>query len=298
MGMDRWGDITLINPGGAYSQVVDRIIHGITRHLPAWNVWPFPCKGTFNIHFFREWVAHPSDANKMLCDMFIAHGWNQKLFGVFKANMEHFRYSGVPGPMTQDFLVSKGMERERLPIVGHPGMDTIINGNVPIVPEDDDRQRVVMATTHSSFYGFWKELPVKFSDAFLEEFNVVTVKHPARGWRLSRDYMRGAAAVISDVSGTIFEAWTFGVPVIFPHWLVAESVINNTPGAPLSRIYAEEVGFHVKQQDDFEKIVRYAVAHGITQEEVAFIDDYFPPELRGHSGEVAAKEILRLAEAS
>jgi len=295
MGLDRWGDITLINPGGAYSQVVDRIVYGIARHLDRFNVWPYPAKGTFNVHFFREWISHPTQRGAEFCDMFIAHGWNQKLFGVFKANLDNFRYTGVPGPMTRDFLIEKGMPPERIVIVGHPGMDTIINGEIPNDPTDDGRPKIVLAISHSSFIGHWAKLPIAFSEAFREAFNVVEVVHPTRGWRLSRDVMQGASACISDISGTIFEAWTFGVPVVFPHWLIGKAVIGNTPGSPLSRIYGNEIGYHIKAAEDVEETIWSAATEGITQPEIDFIDEYFPPRLRGNSGKVAAEAIKELA---
>ena len=285
--------ITFVNPGGGYEVVVGRIIAAITEHLGAVNIRRQPVADTFNVHFFCEHRDHITGKVRQHPDMYIAHGWNQKLFGQFVESLNQFRYIGVPGPVVEEFLKSHGFAPERLLTVGHPGMDTFFQ--FPIAPIVAEKPRVIVAYSHSTFAPLWKTMPDLFKNRLADEFDVTDIVHPAYGARMARDYLPGAVACLTDVSGTMFEAWSMGVPVVFPTWSIAKGTETQQPGSPLCRVYEERIGYHVEDSTDFFATVKEAAANGITPEEVTFIDEYFPRELRGHSGEVAAKAILRVA---
>jgi len=283
-------DVVLINPGGFYAQVVARFTSAIQRHLPSVIVENTPSEGSFNVHFFRERIDAETRQPRKHPDLYIAHGWCQKLGASHYQAMDSFRFAGVPGPMVEEFLVSEGMKRQKIAVVGHPGMDDTINGwHTPPI-NDGGKPRLVVAFTHTEFINYWNRMDPSFKEALREKYNVIEVTHPAFGWMMSRDYIKGAAVVLSEKSGTIFEAWTFGVPVVFPTWAFGSPRFK--PGAPLQQIYTQEIGYHVGKAEHFRSIIDLAAEQGITPEETKFIDEYFPAELRGNSGEVAANAIL------
>ena len=288
--------INLINPGGWYSMVVDRFICSIAPHVgDEWARLPAPVSNRFNVHFFRE-LGTQLKTRRQFCDMYIAHGWFQKMFSTYLTQILQFQYVGVPGPMVRDFLLARGVKPEKLITVGHPGMDSVINGQErnPIV---SDKPIIVAAFSHSDFRDAWDNRREELLGNLAEDFHVETVIHPAYGYQLSRDIIQGAAVVLSDISGTILEAWTFGVPVVFPAWGVCDRFLRDAGGTPLGRVYEESIGYHVHDRAKWESTIRQAAEEGITQAEIDYVNAYFPIELRGHSGEAAARGILAAYEA-
>lgn len=284
--------ITLINPGGMYELVVSQIVSSIADHIGGINLRTAPLPGTFNVHFFRELKEHDTGAPRQCTDLYISHGWFQKLVSNYWKQIHNFRYIGVPGPMLKGFLVNKGYPAERILTVGHPGLDYALTSGRPA--PTSDKPKLVVAYSHSSFIGVWKRMPNLFKKRLAEWFDVVEVIHPAHSNQLARLELRNASVCFTDISGTMFEAWAFGVPVVFPSWSIGDEAKRNEEGCPLQRVYGEKIGYHVDDHQRFLGIAAQAAEEGITPAEVSFIDEYFPRELRGHSGKAAAEAILRV----
>ena len=285
--------VALLNPGGGYSYVVDRILLSIARHLPDFTLQMRPHDGAFNVHLFREIVDVTTNTRRQHPDMYISHGWNQKPIGNWFDQTNAFSHIGVPGPMVRDFLLEKGIPESKIHIVGHPGMDTVLNGMVP-KEIHTEKPILVVALSLSSYIGQWQDISECFPADIKRDFMIVNIPHPVLGWRLARDVLQQASVCISDWSGTIFEAWSLGVPVVFPSWM--KTKVITAPGSPIQVIYENQIGYHCQSEEKLEETIRQASAEGITQEENKFLDGYFPPELRGRSGDEAAKQIMTILE--
>ena len=292
--------VALLNSGGQYKAVVRRFTEAIGRHMdrPIYATEPVP--GAFNVHFFRHYLDRGKPRQHP--DMYIAHGWNQKLTakhrGAFRA-YDLFHYSGVVGKVDRTYLESQGIEPERLITVGHPGMDTVLNGEVEPMPLGE-KPRLVIAFSHQSFITIWNGMPNAFKRRLADEFDVIEILHPiyvdrTEHFGLARDWLQGASVCYTDISGTMFEAWALGVPVVFPTFAQVSKDMKFLRGMPLYRVYKECIGYHVLRSVDMMPATRLAAKEGMTERETAFIDDYFPKELRGRSGEVAAGAITKLA---
>lgn len=292
--MTQGKQIRLINPGGMYSHVVARSAVAIARHLDEFQWGNVGSEGSFNVHFFREQKDAVTKEERVGRDFYISHGWFQKFVGKWPVQLNAFSHIGVPGPMLRDFLLSQGHAAEKLHVIGHPGMDDTISGriNPDVVSE---KPIVVLALSHSSYLGSWTSIADKVGQRIRLIAEVIDTPHPARGFRLARDILQVASVCVSDWSGTIFEAWSLGVPVVFPTWARNNRPAWKWPGSPIARIYDEGVGYHCEAANEFPKMIERAIHEGITKAETQFIDDYFPIELRGQSGKAAAGEIEKAA---
>lgn len=303
--------IHFINPGGSYSHLLNRIIWPIAAALPqevGASIGPSHDLTRFNVHFFREDLDTFGNP-RQCCDLHLSHGFMQKLFEPTPERLKKFAFLGVPGPTVRDCLVEHGIPAGQIVIAGHPGMDdefrrqkAFADGHLKEfygqhvirdarLAAKNPKPIVVWAPSHSAFLGEYVKPPVVFTRALEEEFTIIKTEHPARSISpvLTRELFHYAKAVVGDISGTIFEAWAMGLPVIFPDWLIGEYVETYCGGMPLGRIYSEGIGRHVMTPEDFPDAVREAVAEGITEREQQFVDEYFPPDLRGTSGLAVAQ---------
>lgn len=304
--------IHFVNPGAGYAHLVNRLIWGITAELPSTvevSVGSEPDPMRFNVHFFREDLDTFGN-QRTCCDFHLSHGFMQKLFEPAPARLKKFAFIGVPGPMVRDCLVERGVPAGQIVIAGHPGMDDEFRRQKAFAADGhlkefygqhiirdarlaakNPKPVVIWAPSHSAFLGDYVKPPVVFTRALEADFTIIKTEHPARSCSpvLARELFHYTKAVVGDASGTIFEAWSMGLPVVFPDWLIGEYVEAQCAGMPLGRIYSEGIGRHVMTPEDFPDAVREAVAEGITEREQQFVDEYFPPELRGQSGLAVAR---------
>lgn len=313
--------VHFINPGAGYAHLVSMFVWAIAKHLPPEvevSVGAAADPLRFNVHFFRE-ETDVFGRPRECCDLYISHGILQKVLGTTVERLSQFDYIGVPGPMAADCLAARGVERAKMVTVGHPGLDEAFRwhqafASDPALKEfygqhvlrdarlaaKNPKPVVLWAPSHSAFIGEYVLPPLYFSKALDAAHEIVRVGHPAVSGRssvLARDVLHFAKACIGDVSGTVFEAWALGVPVVFPDWLIGEFVVAQCGDAPLGRVYSEGIGRHVQSPEDFPAAVREAVNEGITEEEKRFIDSYLPVELRGSSGKAAAAFLRRVRRA-
>ena len=312
--------VNLVNPGGGYSLLVNSFIAEISKNLDWW------CGSTcshrtledyFNIVFFRE----RNDVNgkiKEFKDLYISHGWFQKIYKRVPSELENIQYVGVPGPMVGDFLVGHmGVPREKIVEVGVPAFDkhwtmakSIAGSEMEEYALDmyalhvmqvdglvDDRQMVLWSPSHSAFLGPGVTVPLEFSKDIRHDFNVVQTAHPAMrpSWNTSKDYAMFADVCVSDLSGAFLEAWALGVPVVFPDWIIGGFIPASLGESPLGLIYDQQIGYHAHSPEDFEPMVRLAIENGITAEEIAFIDQFYPKRLRGKGGLAVARFLISIS---
>jgi len=224
-------------------------------------------------HLEEGEIAHePSVFPK--ADVFMSHGLADKNWRNAD-KMSGYGYVLVSGPAWKEKLIGQGISLER------------------------SRELLVWAPTHKATSEVTTE--GKFSEALLDrlrkEFSLETVSHPVGSKRLSRDVLPRAAVVIADAGSTLYEAWAFDVPVVFPDWLVKEAILKRWPGSFEAMIYERGLGWHANSEEELIDLVRGVWETGELGTGVEeFMEGILPSELRGCSGEVAARELMRLRD--
>jgi len=224
-------------------------------------------------------------------DVFMSHGLADKNWRNAD-KMSGYDHVLVSGPAWKEKLVGQGMSADVISIMGYPFLD-------PVWDLARSRELLVWAPTHKATSDVTTE--GRLSEALLgrlrKEFPLETVSHPVGSKRLSRDVLPRAAVVIADAGSTLYEAWAFGIPVIFPDWLVKEAVLKKWPGSFEAIIYERSLGWHANSEEELIDLVREVwrigeLGNGVEE----FMEGILPSELRGRSGEVAAKELMRLRD--
>jgi len=246
-------------------------------------------------------VAHepsPSDLNVSLswevfpkADVFMSHGLADKNWRNAD-KMSGYDHILVSGPAWKDKLIRQGISPERISIVGYPFLD-------PIWGQKRSGELLIWAPTHRVTPDVTSEgrFPGKLLSRLTREFHFETILHPPFFFskRLFRDLLPRAAVAIADSGSTLYEAWAFGIPVVFPDWLVKEAVLKKWPGSFEATIYERGLGWHANSEEELIDLVREVWKTGELGTGVEeFMEGILPSEFRGRSGEVAAKELIRL----
>jgi len=224
-------------------------------------------------------------------DVFMSHGLADKNWRDAD-KMSGYDHILVSGPAWKEKLIRQGISPARISIVGYPFLD-------PIWGLERHGELLVWAPTHRVTPDVTSEgrLPGELLDRLTREFQFETVLHPPFFFskRLFRDLLPWAAVVIADSGSTLYEAWAFGVPVVFPDWLVKEAVLTRWPGSFEAVIYERGLGWHANSEEELINLVRMAWETGELGTGVEeFMEGILPSEFRGRSGEVAARVLDRL----
>jgi len=266
--------IHFIRPSSCYSQILDSHIDPILKHLDA-TVSEHYEKGKTNVSLFVEY--DPSE-------VFMSHGIADKNWRN-ERRVDKFHYICVSGP----FWYGKypNIDRSRILTIGYPKLDPIFQGEYTRTPGG---KRVLFAPTH-------RAIPEVSLDGRLKlDFDYITSTHPACRSDKSptMQALVDADVVISDCGSLVYEAWSLGKPVVFCDWLVKDAIIKTFPGSLEAAIYQYGIGLHAKSYGEM-----VAMLDGDIDDRVGkLMEQVFPSELRGHSGEAAAKVLLELASLS
>jgi len=265
-------------------EIVDRAhVEPILEHLEGGEIAHEPSSTALNVSL--SWEVFPK------ADVFMSHGLADKNWRNAD-KMSGYGYVLVSGPAWEEKLVGQGMSPDVISVVGYPFLD-------PVWDLARSRELLVWAPTHKATSDVTTE--GRFSGALLDrlgkEFPLEIVSHPVGSKRLSRDVLPRAAVVIADAGSTLYEAWTFGVPVVFPDWLVREAILQKWPGSFEAVIYERGLGWHANSEEELVDLVRMAWETGKLGTGVEeFMEGILPSEFRGRSGEVAARELMRLRD--
>jgi len=282
---------TLANP--IMKHMSDKMI-GYTKH---------PLTG-MNVRFFNS--ARINEQGKAPVgphDLFFSHGIGDKNYWK-GSKIKDYKYVFVPGPAWEKRMRNTGYKGEIF-ICGYTKLDPII-GKEPI--KKNSKPTIVWAPTHgyhsknrgrSSFPMFQKYL-----NKIPKDFNLVTTLHPTtrmhRKEKLSPiEILLNADIIIADAGSTLYEAWILGKPVIFPDWICCKDVLNHFKGDTANfeyQIYSKKIGYHAKSMEHMIKLFDIALNDGMRDLEKEFIEDIYPSDIRGKAGEIAAKQILELAD--
>jgi len=265
-------------------EIVDRAhVEPILEHLEGGEIAYGPTSEALNVSL--SWEVFPK------ADVFLSHGLADKNWRNAD-KMSGYGYILVSGPAWKEKLIGQGISPDAISVVGYPFLD-------PVSDLERSRELLVWAPTHKATSEVTTE--GRFSEALVDrlgkEFPLEIVSHPVGSKRLSRDVLPRAAVVIADAGSTLYEAWAFGIPVVFPDWLVKEAVLKKWPGSFEAAIYERGLGWHANSEGELIDLVREVWKTGELGTGVEeFMEGILPSELRGCSGEVAAKELTRLLD--
>jgi len=197
-------------------EIVDRAhVEPILEHLEGGEIAHEPSSTALNVSL--SWEVFPK------ADVFLSHGLADKNWRNAD-KMSGYGYVLVSGPAWKEKLVGQGVSPDVISVVGYPFLD-------PVWGLERSCELLVWAPTHKATSDVTTE--ARFSEALLEgkEFPLEIVSHPVGSKRLSRDVLPRAAVVIADAGSTLYEAWAFGIPVVFPDWLVKGAILKKWPGS-------------------------------------------------------------------
>lgn len=281
----------LYNEGGLYSRVLDSLIEPILKYLPHATKGKF-LEGQINVRFFREAVPQRG--------VLMSHGLADKNWRDAD-KVAGFDYVFVSGPLWRDKMIKQGLPEKKILINGFTKLDPLFQDKNSL-KNNDSKIHVLYAPTHNAkevtgnhvssyprFNTYLKEIPA--------DVELINSYHPANNSReITLDLFKSADVVISDCSSVLYEAWALGIPVVFPDWLVKDTIIKRFKGSFEDSIYSQGIGYHAQNIDELWKLVRFARDHGMDSVTKYFIEGIFPSELRGSSGKVTAEILLKLAE--
>jgi hypothetical protein len=293
----------VLDRSDSYTGVQDQLLGLIDAHLPSGPATRGDyVPGALNFCLF----IRPQS------DIVMSHGvadknylWTSDAQGKRLANQrEHLL---VPGEwLRRRLLASKAihLSAEQVHVVGWPRLDLLI-GQVPTASRRSfgaAKPRILWAPTHnrrkrgetgrstSSFPDFENYLRTLSRFAWID----VSV-HPRN--RTDRTptgaSMPRADIVVADFGTTVYEAWALGKPVIFPRWLLADSIAEFMPGSAESHIFSERIGYHPDSFDELVDIVRSGPV--VTPDVQSFMADYLAPEHFGRSSARVAQVLTEIA---
>jgi len=265
-------------------EIVDRAhVEPILKHLEEGEIDYESSSAALNVSL--SWEVFPK------ADVFMSHGLADKNWRNAD-KMSGYDHVLVSGPAWKEKLVGQGMSPDAISVVGYPFLD-------PVWDLERSRELLVWAPTHKATSDVTTEgrLSETLLDRLRKEFPLKIVAHPVGSKRLSRDVLPRAAVVIADAGSTLYEAWAFGVPVIFPDWLVKEAILKKWPGSFEALIYERGLGWHANSEGELVDLIGMIWKTGELGTGVEeFMEGILPSELRGCSGEVAARELERLRD--
>jgi len=265
-------------------EIVDRAhVEPILEYLEAGEIAHEASSTALNVSL--SWEVFPK------ADVFLSHGLADKNWRNAD-KMSGYSHVLVSGPAWKEKLVNQGMSPDAISVVGYPLLD-------PVWDLKRSRELLVWAPTHKATSEVTAEgrLSGELLDRLEKEFPLEIVSHPIGSKRLSRDVLPQAAVVIADAGSTLYEAWAFGIPVVFPDWLVKGAILKKWPGSFEAIIYERGLGWHANSEEELIDLVRKVWETGELGTGVeSFMEGILPSRFRGRSGEVAAKELMRLRD--
>lgn len=273
-------------PDGFYSETVGRNINS---------------EDTVNLSFFIQQRS----------DVLMSHGVADKNYLFMrdadsgKRLLNDFADVLVPGEWLKARLLNAKtitLTEEQIHVVGWPRMDYLLK-----LKDENSRdrnstrgkavsgKRVLWAPTHNyrkrgeeqestSSYPAFK----KHSRAMTERYDFKVSVHPRNRWRKkpTGELLVKSDVVISDFGTLVYEAWSLGIPVVFPRWILKDRIIEYTPNSAEAYIFENDIGLHAHS---FEELCEMAdAAIGISSDVSKFMDEYLPGRFLGCSGSTIA----------
>jgi CDP-glycerol glycerophosphotransferase (TagB/SpsB family) len=269
--------IHFIRPDSGYSQILDSHIEPIRKHVESTVSSEYE-KGKTNVSFFVEYA--PSE-------VFMSHGIADKNWRN-QHRVDKFNYICVSGPIW--YQKYRGIDPSRILMIGYPKLDPIFQGEYKRTP---GRKRILFAPTHTAIPNVSCDSLEFCLDRLPDNWVVTCSLHPANrsDKNPTMQALVDADVVIADCGSMVYEAWALGKPVIFPDWLVKDAILRFFPGSLEAFIYQSGIGLHARSFDEMIDML----GSEIDNKAKNLMEQVFPAELRGQSGEVAAKKLLEVS---
>ena len=300
-------DSNQLKRGFAYQHAIEALANPILKYLPDGSCGYSHRPGVgLNLRFFSELrITQQGKFPVGPNDVFMSHGIGDKNYWL-ASKITSFRHALVPGPAWKERIEEGGYEGT-VHVVGYTKLDPLFNGDY--VRQGREKPYVVWAPTHGyihknkgrSSYPQCLTLINEIPDCYEKKLALhPTSRMSNRGKQdVTMQELLDADVVIADAGSTLYEAWALGKPVIFPDWLCKKDVIDNSkndPGNLERRIYEEGVGYHASDMKHLVELIDVALKEGMQQPEIDFMENIFPSELRGRSGEKAAEALIKIRE--
>lgn len=293
--------------GIAYKGAIDSLANPIIKFLPSASLVNLPLVN-LNIRFFSS--KRINEQGKVLVgpkDIFFSHGIADKNYWIGN-NINDFNYAFVPGQAWERRMRNTGYRGEIF-VCGYTKLDPLLNGEY--FKNDYQKPCVVWMPTHgyvakdkgrSSFpdcLNLIKDIPSCYESRLaLHPTSKMNMVSRNKKILPTMQELIDADVVIADAGSTLYEAWILGKPVIFPDWLCKNDIlrhfkhdINNFE----YRIYNEGIGYHAKNFPHLIELIEVALNQGMGEREKEFINEIYPPNLRGKAGITAANQLRDIA---
>jgi hypothetical protein len=211
-------------------------------------------------------------------DVLMSHGVADKSYYWMKNPETNERYVNnlehllVPGEWLKNRLIKSKhitLKPEQIHVVGWPRLDALLQKqaeyNKGDVPFSERRPRVLWAPTHdkrkrgpnqetsSTYPDFEKHIPE------LEEVADVKVSLHPRNRKTKKptgDELLWADYVISDFGTMVYEAWALGKAVIFPRWILRDTVEEYLKHSAEAHIHKNKIGLHPYSMEELMQIIK------------------------------------------
>jgi len=295
--------------GAAYIYAIEALANPVIKHLDNAQFYNIPLPGPngkgLNMRYFNS--ARINQQGKCQVgphDIFISHGIGDKNYWIAE-KIKDFKFAFCPGPTWKNRMLNTGYKGEIF-ITGYPKLDPIFQNQIKRTKRK--KPYIAWLPTHGyssknrgrSSYPFFNEYIKKIPTSLYEIGNGMhptTKLHSNRKQLPTMQELADADVVIADAGSTVYEAWSLGIPVIFPDWICKESVLNHFKHDKKNleyMIYSKQIGYHANDIKQLIDLIEVALNKGMKDEEKEFINGVFPKSLRGNSGKETAKAIKEI----
>lgn len=282
-----------------YINVLDTMIEPIIKHLDNYKISNMAHNNCINVHFFnendyRERVKLESNG----INVFISHGIADKKYRPFN-RMNPFDYVVATGELWKEKHIKEGISESKIFVGGYPKADILFNQSKNIAkPKGITVAWCPTHNMHPTAKGNCSSYPYfnNYIDKLSKKYNVVSSEHPANktSAKPTINELLIADVVIADIGSTVYESWFMNKPVIFPDWIVRDSIIKKASNTLEGKIYKENIGYHAKNIDELIKLVDIGVNKGLDRKAKELIEGVIPKRLVGNSGKTIADFLVKL----
>ena len=207
-------------------------------------------------------------------DVLMSHGVADKNYYWMKRKDTKERYVNslkailVPGEwMRERMLKSKhiNLPSEAIIPVGWPRLDLLRELQSAVsVPDVKSQVKLLWAPTHdkrkrgsdersTSSYPEFEQDVARLS----EHYELAYSLHPRnrKDKEPTVDKLLRSNVVISDFGTMVYEAWALGKPVIFPRWILQDSIETYLPNSAEAFIFKNKIGYHPNSYEEMLSII-------------------------------------------
>ncbi|MFT4636666.1 MAG: hypothetical protein ACI9OI_002469 [Chitinophagales bacterium] len=288
----------------SYQEIQKKLNSIVQRHLPESTYSESKAKRVEEALNFSWFI-------RLKSDVLISHGVADKNYYWMTDKETGEKYVNglkallVPGEWSRSRVLkspSLTLTPDQVISVGWPRLDELRELQASVtLPSISEKISILWAPTHdfvkrgvnkkstSSYPDF-----EPFAEKLSKDFKVDSSLHPRnrKDKEPTLDKLLRSNVVISDFGTLVYEAWALGKPVIFPRWILGDSIETYLPGSAEAHIFRNRIGYH---PDSFEELLELiATDLVITSDVDSFMDAYLDNYRGGSGGKKVAKTLLYL----